>query len=49
MIGECPLPLYDLALQCCNLDPDKRYNNILRIKYKTEPLLVLKSDTCIHV
>lgn len=24
LIGDCPLPLYDLATRACNMDPDKR-------------------------
>jgi serine/threonine protein kinase len=26
MIGDCPLPFFHLATECCNLDPDKRPN-----------------------
>ena len=27
MIGDCPPALFDLATQCCDMDPDKRYTS----------------------
>lgn len=46
MIGDCPLPFFHLAIECCNLDPDKRpnftlveqgLNRLLAIAMSAEP------------
>ena len=37
LIGDCPLPLYDLATKACNMDPDRRHVKTLAfVKYEIQ-------------
>ncbi len=50
LIGDCPLPLYDLATKACNMDPDRRHVKTLAfVKYEIQVIAAERVKICLNL
>ena len=50
LIGDCPLPLYDLATKACNMDPDRRHVKTLAfVKYEIQVVAAERVKICLNL